>query len=150
MRTLDGGHCAAAISLDLPGRNDGASLQQLINSWHHQHTIQALLLPPPLHILRLSRFLATRRSFRKHVGRVSWGRVVWVPFSLVMPSKRRSLSITFWQQCVIKARLPPQDTIPLFYISTHRHGSATITLSRDPGRRILRTPCNSPRLRCIF
>ena len=47
VRTLDGGECAAAISLDLPMHNGSTSLQQLINSWHYQHTIQALALPPP-------------------------------------------------------------------------------------------------------
>ena len=79
VRTLDGGTCAAAISLDLPGRNSSATLQQLVNSWHYQHTIQALLQPPPLLILRLSRFVATRRSFRKHTGRVSWSTTLQIP-----------------------------------------------------------------------
>ena len=81
VRTLDGGECSAAISLELPMRNGNTSLQQLINSWHYQHTLQALVLPPPppILVLRLSRFLATRRGFRKHTGSISWRASVYVP-----------------------------------------------------------------------
>ena len=79
VRILDGGECAAAISLDLPARNGNTSLQQLVNSWHAQHTIQALVIPPPILILRLSRFLATRRGFRKHTGCISWRASVHIP-----------------------------------------------------------------------
>ena len=80
IRALDGGSCAAAVTLELPGRNDNASLQQLLQSWHHQHAIHALLHPPQLLIIRLSRFVATRRSYRKHTGQVRWGSTVNVPF----------------------------------------------------------------------
>ena len=79
VRVLDAGACAAAINLDLPHRNTDSVLQQLINAWHHQHTIHALTHPPPVLVLRLSRFLDTRRGVRKHTGLVSWGPTIHVP-----------------------------------------------------------------------
>ena len=79
VRVLDGGACAATISLDLPGRNTDSVLQQLINDWHHQHTIHALIQSPPVLVLRLSRFLDTRRGVRKHTGLVSWDSTIHVP-----------------------------------------------------------------------
>ena len=48
--------------------------------FYPQHAIHALLHPPQLLIIRLSRFVATRRSYRKHTGLVRWGSTVNVPF----------------------------------------------------------------------
>ena len=104
VRVLDGGSCAAAVTLELPGRNDGASLQQLLLSWHHQHTIHALLQPPQLLIIRLSRFVATRRSYRKHTGLVSWGLTINVP--LFADSTLRTQAIEYQILAVVCHRGP--------------------------------------------